>query len=86
MDEATEHTHWDEAAMALYKLQAIADGEPFADLVIHETETEDLVARWKPPKSRSGLAKSMVMLATDSKTIKITIQVKNSVFNLMDSD
>ena len=38
--EATEHAHWDEAAMALYKLQAIADGEPFTDLVIHETETE----------------------------------------------
>jgi len=38
--EATEHAHWDEAAMALYKLQAIADGEPFTDLFIHETETE----------------------------------------------
>ena len=32
--EATEHAHWDEAAMALYKLQEIADGEPFTDLVI----------------------------------------------------
>ena len=38
--EATDHAHWDEAAMALYKLQAIADGEPFTDLVIHKTETE----------------------------------------------
>ena len=38
--EATEHAHWDEAAMALYKLQAIADDEPFTDLIIHETETE----------------------------------------------
>ena len=38
--QATEHAHWDEAAMALYKLQAIADGEPFTDLMIHETETE----------------------------------------------
>ena len=40
--EATEHAHWDEAAMALYKLQAIADGEPFTDLVIHETKAEAL--------------------------------------------
>ena len=38
--QATEHAHWDEAAMALYKLQAIADSEPFTDLIIHETETE----------------------------------------------
>ena len=38
--EATEHTHWDEAAMALYKLQAIEHGEKFRDLAILETGAE----------------------------------------------
>ena len=35
--EATEHAQWDEAVMALYKLQAIEHGEKFRDLAIHET-------------------------------------------------
>lgn len=41
--EATEHTHWDEAAMALYKLQAIEHGETFKDLTTHETGSETAV-------------------------------------------
>jgi len=41
--EATEHTHWDEAAMALYKLQAIERGETFKDLTTHETGSETAV-------------------------------------------
>ena len=38
--EATEQAKWDEAAMALYKLQAIENGETFKDLTIHETGSE----------------------------------------------
>jgi len=35
--EATELARWNEAAMALYKLQAIEQGEDFKDLAFHET-------------------------------------------------
>ena len=38
--EATEHSQWDEAVMALYKLQAIEHGEKFRDLAILETGAE----------------------------------------------
>lgn len=45
--EATEHAHWDEAAMALYKLQAIEHGETFKDLTIHETGSDTAIGELK---------------------------------------
>ena len=45
--EATEHAQWDEAAMALYKLQAIEHGEKFKDLTIHETESKTVIGALK---------------------------------------
>ena len=34
--DSAENERWDEAAMALFKLQAIEDGEQFIDLAGHE--------------------------------------------------
>ena len=45
--EATEHTHWDEAAMALYKLQAIEHGETFKDLTTNETGSGTAIGELK---------------------------------------
>lgn len=45
--EATEHTHWDEAAMALYKLQAIEHGETFKDLTANETGSGTAIGELK---------------------------------------
>ena len=39
MLEATEAERWDEAAMALYKLYAIEEGEEFTDL--HSDQLDD---------------------------------------------
>ena len=42
MLEAVEEERWDEAAMALYKLYAIEEGESFPDLIGEENEMHDL--------------------------------------------
>ena len=45
MLEASEAERWDEAAMALYKLYAIEEGEAFADLDADQgNEAEDWAA------------------------------------------
>jgi len=41
MLDAVDHERWDEAAMALFKLYAIEDGESFADLQA-DLEDDDL--------------------------------------------
>jgi hypothetical protein len=41
MIEAVEEERWDEAAMALYKLYAIEEGERFNDLVDISTGASD---------------------------------------------
>ncbi|NOL47276.1 hypothetical protein SynMITS9220_01106 [Synechococcus sp. MIT S9220] len=41
MIEAVEGEHWDEAAMALYKLYAIEEGERFNDLTNEPEELND---------------------------------------------
>ena len=46
MLDAVESEHWDEAAMALYKLYAIEDGERFTDLELPERDEDaDLTVR-----------------------------------------
>ncbi|MEB3158165.1 MAG: hypothetical protein VKK03_01745 [Synechococcus sp.] len=46
MLDAVEQQRWDEAAMALYKLDAIEGGERFADLALEEsTEAGDLTVQ-----------------------------------------
>ena len=42
MLDAVDHERWDEAAMALFKLYAIEDGESFADLQA-DLEDDDLI-------------------------------------------
>lgn len=45
MLDAVDHERWDEAAMALFKLYAIEDGESFADLQVdHEDDDLTLAA------------------------------------------
>ena len=41
MLDAVDHERWDEAAMALFKLYAIEDGESFSDLQA-DLEDDDL--------------------------------------------
>ena len=41
MIEAVEQERWDEAAMALYKLYAIEEGERFNDLSVAPNEQSD---------------------------------------------
>ena len=45
--EATEQAKWDEAAMALYKLQAIEHGETFKDLTTNETGSGTAIGELK---------------------------------------
>ena len=46
MLDAVEYERWDEAAMALYKLYAIEDGERFTDLDLPERDGDaDLTVR-----------------------------------------
>ncbi len=46
MLDAVEYERWDEAAMALYKLYAIEDGERFTDLDLLERDGDaDLTVR-----------------------------------------
>ena len=46
MLDAVEYERWDEAAMALYKLYAIEDGERFTDLELPERDGDaDLTVR-----------------------------------------
>ena len=46
MLDAVESERWDEAAMALYKLYAIEDGERFTDLELPQSDgEEDLTVR-----------------------------------------
>ena len=46
MLDAVESERWDEAAMALYKLYAIEDGERFTDLELPQSDGEaDLTVR-----------------------------------------
>ena len=46
MLDAVEHERWDEAAMALFKLYAIEDGERFTDLELPERDGDaDLTVR-----------------------------------------
>ena len=46
MLDAVESERWDEAAMALYKLYAIEDGERFTDLDLPERDGDaDLTVR-----------------------------------------
>ena len=46
MLDAVEHERWDEAAMSLFKLYAIEDGERFTDLELPQSDgEEDLTVR-----------------------------------------
>ena len=50
MIEAVEEEQWDEAAMALYKLYAIEEGERFSDLTVEPDALNDSLeaaAAWK---------------------------------------
>jgi hypothetical protein len=42
MLDAVEAERWDEAAMALYKLYAIEDGECFTDLIDQPSQARDV--------------------------------------------